>query len=248
MGKRFRHFVFLTTASVAGLHAINKVINYTASLKNLTSSYSGNYYKWRYGNIFFTKHGNGQPLLLIHDLDPSSSSYEWTRMIKKLEKNHTVYTVDLPGCGHSDKPEMIYSNYLFVQFLHDFVKDVIKETPSVAATGSSGSFTIMCNKMYAGLFDKVIIINPEDLKSLTVSPDTRTDILKKVIDCPIIGTFIYNVWMHERHFNEIFTKNPWFLPNSRIFILNPRILEMAGDVIFLQANSHITPTSVLRTL
>ena len=204
MGKRFRHFVFLTTASVAGLHAINKVINYTASLKNLTSSYSGNYYKWRYGNIFFTKHGNGQPLLLIHDLDPSSSSYEWTRMIKKLEKNHTVYTVDLPGCGHSDKPEMIYSNYLFVQFLHDFVKDVIKETPSVAATGSSGSFTIMCNKMYAGLFDKVIIINPEDLKSLTVSPDTRTDILKKVIDCPIIGTFIYNVWMHERHFNEIF--------------------------------------------
>ena len=153
MGKRFRHFVFLTTASVAGLHAINKVINYTASLKNLTSSYSGNYYKWRYGNIFFTKHGNGQPLLLIHDLDPSSSSYEWTRMIKKLEKNHTVYTVDLPGCGHSDKPEMIYSNYLFVQFLHDFVKDVIKETPSVAATGSSGSFTIMCNKMYAGLFD-----------------------------------------------------------------------------------------------
>ena len=33
MGKKFRHFVFLTAASVAGLHAINKVINYTASLK-----------------------------------------------------------------------------------------------------------------------------------------------------------------------------------------------------------------------
>lgn len=254
MGKRFRHFVFLTTASVAGLHAINKVINYTASLKNLTSSYSGNYYKWRYGNIFFTKHGNGQPLLLIHDLDPSSSSYEWTRMIKKLEKNHTVYTVDLPGCGHSDKPEMIYSNYLFVQFLHDFVKDVIKETPSVAATGSSGSFTIMCNKMYAGLFDKVIIINPEDLKSLTVSPDTRTDILKKVIHCPIIGTFIYNVWMHERHINEIFENKYYYkksLVSSKfedIYFESAHIGNGRGRYLLASKLAHYTNISIAHAL
>ena len=126
MNKKIKHFLFLSAASFASLHVINKVIHYTASSKNLTSSYSGNYYKWRYGNIFYTKQGHGEPILLIHDLNPSSSSYEWTRIIKKLEKNYTVYTIDLLGCGHSDKPEIIYSTYLFVRLLADFTKEIIR--------------------------------------------------------------------------------------------------------------------------
>ena len=149
---------------------------------------------------------------------------------------------------------MIYSNYLFVQFLHDFVKDVIKETPSVAATGSSGSFTIMCNKMYADLFDKVIIINPEDLKSLTVSPDTRTDILKKVIDCPIIGTFIYNVWMHERHINEIFENKYYYkksLVSSKfedIYFESAHIGNGRGRYLLASKLAHYTNISIAHAL
>lgn len=204
MNKKIKHFLFLSAASLTGMHAINKVIHYTASLKNLTSSYSGNYYKWRYGNIFYTKQGKGEPILLIHDLDPSSSSYEWARILKKLEKTNTVYTIDLLGCGHSDKPEMIYSNYLFVQLLTDFTKEVIKEKPFVVATGISGSFTIMCAKMHEDLFRKVIVINPEDLKSLTACPNNQSNLLKKLYDCPIVGTFMYNIWVHKRHIDETF--------------------------------------------
>lgn len=204
MNKKIKHFLFLSAASLASLHVINKVIHYTASSKNLTSSYSGNYYKWRYGNIFYTKQGHGEPILLIHDLNPSSSSYEWTRIIKKLEKNYTVYTIDLLGCGHSDKPEIIYSNYLFVQLLADFTKQVIKKKPYIVATGTSGSFTIMCAKMHENLFQKVIIINPEDLKSLTAYPNNKSELLKKLYDFPIIGTFMYNIWVHRKHIDETF--------------------------------------------
>lgn len=254
MSKKIKHFVFLSAASVAGLHAMNKMINYTASLKNLTSSYSGNYYKWRYGNIFYTKHGTGKPLLFIHDLDPSSSSYEWTRMIKKFEKDHTVYCIDLLGCGHSDKPDMVYSNYLFVQLLKDFVNNVIKEKPSVIATGTSGSFTIMCTKMQKDIFDKVIVINPEDLKSLTASPDSKSDLLKKLIDCPVIGTFVYNVWMHEKHINETFEHKYYYkksLVSSKfedIYFESAHIGNGKGRYLLSSILGHYTNISIAHAL
>ena len=51
------------------------------------------------------KFGSGKPLLLIHDLDPSSSAYEWNQLEQQLAKDFTVYSIDLPGCGRSDKSE-----------------------------------------------------------------------------------------------------------------------------------------------
>ena len=67
-------------------------------------------------------------------------------MMKKLEKTNTVYTIDLLGCGRSDKPNITYTNYLYVQLIDNFIKDVIKEKTDVVATGSSVSFTVMaCN-------------------------------------------------------------------------------------------------------
>lgn len=254
MNKRLKHLFLFSAASIAGLHAMNRFIDYTASLKNLTSSYSGNYYKWRYGNIFYTKHGAGKPILLIHDLNPSSSSYEWTRMVKKFEKTNTVYTIDLLGCGHSDKPDMIYSNYLFVQLLNDFVKEVIKEKTSVVATGTSGSFTIMCARMYDDIFDKIIIINPENLKALTVSPNSKSGFLKKLIDCPIIGTFIYNIWMHEKHINQTFENSYYYkksLVSSKfedIYFESAHIGSGKGRFLLSSILGHYTNISVAHAL
>lgn len=57
--------------------------------------------------------------------------------MKKLEKHYTVYTIDLLGCGRSDKPYLTYTNYLYVQLLTDFIHDVIGERPDVVTTGNS---------------------------------------------------------------------------------------------------------------
>lgn len=87
----------------------------------------GKYYHWKYGNIYYTKSGKGKPVLLIHDLDPTASSYEWKAVTKKLAENHTVYAIDLLGCGRSEKPNMTYTNYLYVQLMNEFISNVINE-------------------------------------------------------------------------------------------------------------------------
>lgn len=52
------------------------------------------------------KTGTGKPILLIHDTDSGASGEEWAKVAKKLAKNNTVYTIDLLGCGRSDKPSI----------------------------------------------------------------------------------------------------------------------------------------------
>ena len=90
MKKQIRNFLLLSTLTTISIYGINKAINISSSLKNLLKTDKGKFFNWRYGNIFYTKQGTGRPLLLIHDLNPASSSYEWNKISKHQAKNNTV--------------------------------------------------------------------------------------------------------------------------------------------------------------
>lgn len=50
-------------------------------------------------------------MLLLHDLHCASSGREWQYIEDALAQDHTVYTLDLLGCGRSDKPAITYTNF-----------------------------------------------------------------------------------------------------------------------------------------
>ena len=169
----------------------------TAEMKNILKTESGSYYHWKNGSIFYTKRGSGSPLLLIHELNPIASSYEWCRLVKKLEKHYTVYTIDLLGCGRSDKPYLTYTNYLYVQLLTDFIHDVIGERPDVVTTGNSISFAVLAQNMNPNLLASITAINPPAMNSFDRTPDKYSSVKKALLELPILGTFLYNVRTHE---------------------------------------------------
>lgn len=211
MKKQIRNFLILTTLTTISIHFINRMINFSSSMKNLLKSDHGRFYDWKYGKIFYTKFGKGSPVLLIHDLNPASSSQEWEKISKSLSKNHTVYTIDLLGCGRSDKPNLTYTNYLYVQMITDFIKNIIQEKASLVSTGTSGSFSIMACNMDPEYFNKIILINPENLDSLARIPSKRKNTLKFLIDLPIIGTFIYNIIFSNKGIEKLFTDEYYYM-------------------------------------
>lgn len=179
-------------------------------MKNLLKTDHGRFYDWKYGKIFYTKSGKGSPVLLIHDLNPAASSQEWDKLYKSLSKKHTVYTIDLLGCGRSEKPNLTYTNYLYVQLITDFIKNVIHEKTSLVSTGASCSFSIMACNMNPEYFDKLILINPEDLNKLARIPSKQKNALKFLIDLPIIGTLIYNIIYSTKGIEKLFTENYYY--------------------------------------
>lgn len=204
MKKSTKCILFTLGVSIAGIYAYNKFIEKTASQKNLLSDKDGDYYDWKYGNIFYTKEGSGSPILLIHDTDTTSSSAEWNKLYTRLVKNHTVYTIDLLGCGRSDKPALEYTNYLYVQMIQSFMKDVIQEKTVVVASNISASFVIMANHIDSSLFEKIILINPAPMKQLDIIPDDVSKLKKTIIQLPFVGTFVYNIMNNMQHIDASF--------------------------------------------
>ena len=202
----------LTTIAAGIIHVANRCIAASSQIKNLLPATENQYYDWRFGKVFYTKRGSGSPILLIHDTITGSSGYEWSLTADRLAEEHTVYTIDLLGCGRSDKPGITYTNFLFVQLLCDFTKNVIKEKTDVIACGFSCSFITMACRYDNTCFNKIIFVNPPSINSLKQYPSEKNKLFKYLIEFPVFGTLIYHMIVSRETISNLFIDNLYFNP------------------------------------
>ena len=195
--KKLATYASLSILATFIIHIINKLIYFMSTIDNLLGKKEGLYYEWRFGKIFYTKEGTGKPILLIHDLSACSSEYEWNRIVSDLSKTNTVYTLDLLGCGKSDKPNFTYTNFLYVQLVTDFINNVIGEKADIIVTGNSCSFVLMACHNNDEIIDKILLINPPSISSISKAPTKQTKMLKFIINIPFIGTLLFNL-LHSK--------------------------------------------------
>lgn len=204
--------VLLSAGAAAGTAMINKYIKMSAVSKNLLFNSESHCYKWRLGNIHYTKEGTGKPILLVHDLTYASSGCEWHNLIPLLKDHYTVYTIDLLGCGKSEKPNLTYTNFLYVQLLNDFIKSEIGRRTNVIATGESASLITMACGYNSDLFEQIMFINPHSLSSCSQIPGKSAKLYKFIIDLPIIGTLLYHIASARKILEDTFAEEYFFNP------------------------------------
>ncbi len=222
--KNSKSLLKVSVAAVGILHCINKIIDSSVT-DNTTAKSSGKYYHWKHGDVFYHVNGEGTPLLLVHDLNSFSSSYEWKEIAKVLSGDFRVYTIDLIGCGKSDKPSITYTNFFYVQLISDFVKDVIKEKTDIVASGLSSSFVLMANSLNDKLFDKIMMVNPPKLSSLKNTPNERSKILLRLFDLPVIGKTAYYIAANKANIEYYLTEKVFYNP----FEVTPGIVKAYYD-------------------
>lgn len=206
--------LLLAFGTTAGTALLNKYIKMTATAKNLLEEPQSYCYKWRFGNIHYTKAGTGKPLILIHDLHHTSSSVEWERLIPMLKDQYTIYTIDLLGCGRSEKPALTYTNFLYVQLINDFIKSEIGRRTNVIATGSSSALVSMACNYNKDLFDQIMLINPDNFNSCNQIPDQYAKIYKTLLDAHIFGTLFYHIASSKESIKKTFTEKYFYNPYS----------------------------------
>ena len=202
----------LTTIAAGIVHISNRVIVASSQLKEMLDFSNHNYYNWRFGKIYYTKKGSGSPLLLIHDTMPGGSGYEWSRVEDQLALEHTVYTIDLLGCGRSEKAGITYTNFLFVQIICDFIKNVIKEKTDIIARGFSCSFVTTAAAYDKENINKIMFINPVSLVSLSKTPTQKDKIFKFLVEIPVFGTLIYHIIVSRETISDLFLDNLYYNP------------------------------------
>lgn len=210
----------LTTGAAVSISMINKYIQLNATSKNLLEDSHSLCYKWRLGNIHYTKTGNGKPLLLIHDLNSISSGFTWNPLIHALSKHFTVYNIDLLGCGRSEKPNITYTNYLYVQLISNFIQSVIGKRTDILTCGASASIALMACSSNEELFDRIVLINPDSLLTCSKVPGKSAKLYKFILDLPILGTLIYHISTSQKAIQDLLMKeyfeNPYSVKRNNI--------------------------------
>ena len=161
-------------------------------LAPLPESYAPNVYNWEYGDISYTKMGEGKPLLLLHGIYPGASGFEWEDLVEILAEDYTVYVPDLLGFGYSSKPAIDYSSYLLVRLIKDFAENVIGEPVTAIASLHTAAALASCAALNPEDFEKIVLISPTGLEAETPLAQDEDGIVKKALESPIFGTSVYN--------------------------------------------------------
>ena len=224
-------FLGFSSASIYGTNAFFN--NYAISKKKLPQD-SESYYKWKNLNIYYTKTGTiGSPIILLHDLKPDASGYEWNNIVDILAQNHRVYVLDLLGCGRSDKPDLTYTNFYYVQLLIDFIKSMICEKTFVVASGYTCSIAMLAGVYDASKFSGMTFINPPSLGVLSQVPDRKSKIAKKLIETPLIGELVYNIVYARENIDDRFTEDYLYNP----FLINSDMVDAYYESAHLGSGS-----------
>ena len=183
----------ISSSTLIGVSLINKMMSMHAISKNLLEKEAAKEFEWRFGNIKYRKKGHGNPVLLVHSLDVAASSEEWFRIRDKLAESHTVYSIDLLGCGLSEKPFMTYTNHIFAQLICDFIKVIIGKRTTVISSGNSSAFVISACDNDSTLFEKIILVSPENLDKGQLIPGKRARTYKAILSMSVLGNLLYNI-------------------------------------------------------
>lgn len=175
-------------ATIGAVIASNKIIFRNARKKDSDFS-EGEYYNWEHGNIHYIKKGSGKPLLLVHGLTIGSSHREFYKNIDNLSKTFTVYAVDLPGYGYSDKPKITYTAFIYASCLNKFITDVVGKPCSIIGANGGGMLATITAKLFPNNITGLTLISPTGISGpMAENDDVYTRTLNEL---PLIGETIY---------------------------------------------------------
>lgn len=170
-------------------------------LENLIGGEEG-WFHWRGHRIAYTKRGSGPPLLLVHGIYATASSFEWRFNVDELAHQHTVYAIDLLGFGRSDRPAVRYSARLYLALIADFVAQVIASPVVLAASSLSAAYAIVLGARDPGRFPALVLIEPTGLVRLHKSPSAAGDVARYTVDSPVLGTAVFNAMVSRRSIRD----------------------------------------------
>lgn len=144
-------------------------------------------YRWRGIDVAYTEAGNpdNPDLLLIHGVNAAASSREFEEVFDALAEEYHVVAPDLPGFGLSERPPLLYSGSLYVQFVAEFARDT---TEDAACLASSLSAAYAVEAAEDAGFSRLLLVCPT-----TTAMPTQRPALRSLLRAPVVGTAIYNL-------------------------------------------------------
>lgn len=146
-------------------------------------------FHWSKGDVQYTVSGTGPGLVLVHGMGIAASSLEMRYMVEPLARAFRVYTLDLLGFGHSDRPRLAYTPDIYLALLADFLREMSGPS-AVIASGLGGAYCATLAARSPDLLRALVLSNPPPVGGASGAVHELAALL---LDAPIMGQSVVNL-------------------------------------------------------
>ncbi|MCL5999303.1 MAG: alpha/beta hydrolase [Chloroflexi bacterium] len=107
----------------------------------------------------------GSPVVLLHGGGLDSAMMSWGEIIAPLSAQHRVIAPDLPGYGHSDKPDITYSMDFYIHFLEHFLTAMHLDRVSLAGLSLGGGIALGFTLNRQEHVEKLVLVDAYGIQS-----------------------------------------------------------------------------------
>jgi len=169
-------------------------------------------YPARHGDIAYAVQGTGSPVLLLHGFGAGNSMAEWSAVVEELALHHTVYALDFPGWGLSDKTKMRHSAHDYIELIASFLSDVVKEPCALVGSSHSCALAIEVAQRKPEAVSKLVLVCPNTVKGGSEQAAQQAAV-RAVLKVPGLSTAFYNA-LCSRSSLEKFMREHLFFDSS----------------------------------
>lgn len=181
-----------TGAGVAAVAAANNAVFGRAKALGNALGGEGRFWPGPYGDIFYTKQGQGRPVVLLHGIYAGASGYEWRKNFDTLSEHFQVYAPDWLGFGLSDKPRIRYTASQYIEQLEQFLRTVVKEPCALVASSLACAYAVQAAADAPEQVTDLTLVCPTGFRHLAKDPDAKTEAIYQATHAPLLGTTVYN--------------------------------------------------------
>ena len=165
--------------------------------------------------------GQGRPLVLVHTINAAASAAEVRPLFESLSRYRTVYAIDLPGYGLSERADRLYTPRLMTCAIHDLVQHIqaVHGTQAIDALAVSLSceFLARAAAEQPTHFQTISLVSPTGFTGLKLrqAEEGKTyglNWLWKLLKGPGWGLSIFNLLTRPKVI-RYFLKKTWGSPN-----------------------------------
>ncbi|MEO8275624.1 MAG: alpha/beta hydrolase [Thermoanaerobaculia bacterium] len=151
-------------------------------------------YAWDLADVTFQRLGAGDPVVLLHSFGPGHDSLEWRRVAERLSEKFQVFAPDFPGWGRSERPATPLDGELYIEFLLDFLDDVVRRRAVIVTSGLSAAYAVEVAVDHPELVRALVLTCPVGIDDASEEPDLKDAVIHRLLKLPVFGTSAMNLY------------------------------------------------------
>lgn len=186
------------------------------------------------------RHVGGRPLVLIHSINAAPSSFEMRPLFAHYRDKRPVYSLDLPGFGHSERGVRPYTPELYSQTLTAFLRQVVKQPADVLALSLSAEFAARAAGMAPESIASLVLISPTGFSQRPLPDPGIARLANRALTLPGLSQGLYDLVASRRSIR-------YFLGRSFIGTVPDEMIDYAHATSH-QPDARHAPLTFLATL